>query len=437
MVKRQIPQASFLIFGTGRSGLAAGDFFAARGGRVLFFDQKPPDEAICRRLKQKGYALYVGDHIFPSLLPVDHIIRSPGVRPDHPLLCLARERGAHVATETEWFASLCPATLLAVTGSDGKTTTATLLAEALRMAGKRAYLGGNIGHSLLAELDDMTPSDFAVLELSSFQLMDMHFKASGGILTNLTPNHLNWHKDMAEYQAAKCRLWQCCAHVSAPLGLFDSLPACRFSLSDDERADVFYRDGVVYDKEGPLFRQADMRLCGMHNMANLMAVAACGRDILPRDIFPALAASFTGVPHRMHFVGRHRQIDFFDSSIDTTPSRTAVTLSAMAQMGYRPVVLLGGAQKGLSFAPLLQPLRHYASFAVLFGEAADELAQFLQQAAIPCQKVADMQTAFALALGKANGGAVLLSPACTSFDAFRDFEERGDAFCQLVEGLPL
>lgn len=438
MCVNEIRGASFLVFGSGRSGLAAAEFFAATGGQVRVFDQREIPSATAEILGNKGISCFSGDENFSALLPVDFVVRSPAVRPDHPLLRLAREKGARVDTETGFFASLCPARLFAVTGSDGKTTTATLLAEALRMGGHRVFLGGNIGQSLLPALADMKKEDFAVLELSSFQLMDMTFRALGGIVTNLTPNHLNWHTDMAEYAGAKRRVLLFSDRAVARAGVFPDLPALRFSAEKGAKgADIFLRDGVIYDREGRLFSQSDMFLAGLHNVENLMAAAGLAAPYVPRSVFPALAASFRGVAHRMELVGRHGDTEFFDSSIDTTPYRTGATLAALAGRGRRPVVLLGGAAKGLSFFPLRLPLIRYASSAVLFGAAAARLAEALDGIPVPLYRESDLAAAFsrATALAEKKARCVLLSPACTSFDTFRDYEERGDFFRALVRAL--
>lgn len=439
MCANEIRGASFLIFGTGRSGLAAAHFFAARGGKVAVFDQKEIPSALACALGEEGISCFSGDAVFPSLLPVDYIVRSPAVRPDHPLLALARSKGAKVDTETGWFSALCPARLLTVTGSDGKTTTATLLAEALRLGGHRVFLGGNIGQSLLPFLSDMTKEDFAVLELSSFQLMDMDFRAEGGVVTNLTPNHLNWHKSMAEYAAAKRRVLLFSRIAAARVGVFPELSAIRFTSGKDRQgADVFLADGIVYDQKGQLFAQSDMRIRGLHNLENMMAAAALARPYVKREVFPLLASSFQGVPHRMECIGCKNGICFFDSSIDTTPDRTGATLAALFAEGRRPVVLLGGAEKGLSFSPLRVSLSRYASAAILFGAAKDRLAETLFDSPIPQYREEDLAAAFARAVtvaGAQKNGCILLSPACTSFDAFRDYEERGNFFRALVRAL--
>ena len=333
--------------------------------------------------------------------------------------------------EAEYFSMLCPAPIYAVTGSDGKTTTATMLARLLEASGKRVYLGGNIGRSLLPFLDEMNEMDACVLELSSFQLSDMECRFGTGVVTNLTPNHLDWHKSFAEYTAAKKRLPLLSRRRVLRRGLFGELDAYRFSLDGD--ADFTLKNGVLYGLGLPLVAMSEVRALGKHNLENLLAASAAAADCVTPKTVRAFAHAFGGVRHRMETVARVDGVRFIDSSIDTTPSRTAVTVSALDEDG-RLLLLLGGRGKNLSYEPLCSVLSNKDALCLLFGETEEELALALAARGIRYLRCGSMEHAVAYAMAEAGrGDTVLLSPAATSYDAFRDFEERGDAFRNLIK----
>ncbi|MBP3436988.1 MAG: UDP-N-acetylmuramoyl-L-alanine--D-glutamate ligase [Clostridia bacterium] len=418
-----------VVVGVGRSGLALLSHLRSRGVITFAYDKS---EAGREALLAEGLGevpLLTGED-YRRLPSADFVFRSPGVRPDHPVIRYLQGKGARLCDEITYFAALCPASIVAVTGSDGKSTTASLIAAAIQMAGKKAFLGGNIGRSLLWDLPLMQRGDYAVLELSSFQLMTADLSAISGVITNLAPNHLNWHTDMAEYKGAKERLFSLASRMTVKDGVFPAYRATRFSL--DKKTELFLQDGVVYDREEPLFHTSEVSLVGRFHLENLMAAAGATRGVVPRELFSALAREFRGLPHRLSFVARRRGIDFYNSSIDTSPERTVATLTALAERGISPVVLLGGAEKGLSFAPLPPALRKMARGAVLFGGAREAIAKALDKGGFPYTLCADMEEAIFKAINMAEGGAVLLSPACTAFDAFRDYAERGEVFTQIV-----
>lgn len=417
------------VFGLGRSGRALVTHLVRSGVRVYAFDDAPQDALgdVSLWLSSLGVPLFAGGR---GEARGDFVFRTPSMRPDHPVLCRAALRGAVIMGEAEYFSMLCPAPVYAVTGSDGKTTTATMLARLLAASGKRTYLGGNIGRSLLPFLDEIKEDDACVLELSSFQLSDMECPLDTGVVTNLTPNHLNWHKSFAEYAAAKRRLAELSRRRVLRQGLFEELDAYRFSVDGD--ADFTLRDGMLLGLGLPLLPAADVRVRGRHNLENLLAATAAAAPLVTPHTVRAFARAFGGVAHRMETVARVDGVRFIDSSIDTTPSRTAVTVSALGEQG-RLLLLLGGRGKNLSYEPLCAVLSGTDVLCFLFGETADMLARILSQRGIPFVRCGDMASAVRQAMGEAKrGDTVLLSPAATSYDAFRDFEERGDAFRALV-----
>ncbi|MBQ9736291.1 MAG: UDP-N-acetylmuramoyl-L-alanine--D-glutamate ligase [Clostridia bacterium] len=416
------------VYGLGRSGRALVAHLVALGVRVCAFDDKPREALgdLPRWLSSLGVPLYAGGE---GESRGDFVFRTPAMRPDSPVLCRAALRGATVMGEAEYFARLCPAPIYAVSGSDGKTTTATMLAHLLASGGRRVYLGGNIGRSLLPFLSGMRQEDACVLELSSFQLQDMDTRFAVGVLTNLTPNHLNWHKSFEEYAAAKRRLALSSDLPVLRRGLFEDLDARRFSVEGD--ADFTLRDGVLWGLGVPLCHAAQMRLSGRHNIENLLAAsAAAAGEITPRAV-RELAMRFGGVAHRAEWVCDVRGVRYINSSIDTTPSRTAITLAALSGEG-RLHLLLGGREKGLSYEVLTDALRGKRTLCYLFGESAPVAARALAGTGIAHASFLGMRDAFLAASGAAErGDTVLLSPAATAFDEFVDYEARGECFRRL------
>ena len=417
------------VFGLGRSGRALVTHLVRAGVRVYAFDDAPR-EALGDTplwLSSLGVPLFAGGK---GEARGDFVFRTPAMRPDHKALCRAALRGAVVMGEAEYFATLCPCPILAVTGSDGKTTTSSMLAGLLTASGKRVYLGGNIGKSLLPFLDEMRKDDLCVLELSSFQLLDMECKFHTGVVTNLTPNHLNWHRSLAEYESAKRRLSLLSERRVLRVGLFDEMEALRFSAQTD--ADFTVKDGVIYGLSRPLMRVSDVRVEGQHNLENLLAAAAAAAPYATPAALRRFARAFGGAPHRMELVAVKEGVRYVNSSIDTTPSRTAATLAAQRKNG-RLLVLLGGRGKCLSYEPLCDALASSDTKAFLFGEAEEEMACALSVRGLPYLRCGRMENAFDSAEREAaTGDTVLLSPAATSYDAFLDFEERGNLFRTLV-----
>lgn len=418
------------------------------GMRVCVRDRRTaPPAALPAGVSYRGGEGYLDD------LREEYLFRSPSLRPDLPPLAASVARGAVLSSEWGLFAARTPATVLGVTGSDGKTTTATLAAEMLRaggIAGRRVFLGGNIGVPLTPFLPDMRAEDYAVAELSSFQLMDAPPAPARAVVTNLTENHLNWHRDMAEYTAAKANILGAATHAvlnaespavaamakgRAEKTLFSSRRGRAALLSAfGECHTVTVEEGnLAYDGEA-LFPATTLRLPGVHNLENCMAaiglVYPCLAD---RDAMRRVALQFSGVRHRLERVGCVCGVTYYNSSIDSTPTRTA---AALAALGGKPIILCGGADKGVSFAPLRAALSSHVKAAILFGATREKLFAVLRGADFPCYQRETLSEAVRLAAELAlPGDRVLLSPACTSFDAYANFEERGDAFCRTVAAL--
>ncbi len=392
------------------------------------------------------------------------IFRSPGIRPDIPPFVEAATRGATLTSEMELFLALTPTTVIGITGSDGKTTTTTLTGLFLERACQKrgyghVYVGGNIGTPLLDRVFDMTADDFAVVELSSFQLMNMQRSPHTAAITNLSPNHLNWHVDMDEYVSAKTHIYtgtECrrlvanaenaitlklARNTSLPKTYFSSVKqdASAFALKENDRA-IYERDGTVYlfdgVREHAILQKEDIFLPGRHNLENYMTAIALTDGWVDADTVREIAPVFKGVPHRLEPVREFEGVTYYNSSIDSSPTRTAAALSAMK---IPPIVICGGSDKGTPFEPLAKALCASAKAVILTGQSAPKIRAALmacaevQNGVFPVMEAPDFESAVHLARKTAVAGdVVLLSPACASFDAFQNFMERGERFRSIV-----
>jgi UDP-N-acetylmuramoylalanine--D-glutamate ligase len=400
-----------LVFGLARSGRAAALALAGRGDRVIAVDRAR--ELDVGRLAEAGVEVHLGTEESSLLEGVDVLIKSPGVPAEAPLVTAARERGIPVWSEVELgFRLLRPRPLIGVTGTKGKTTTTELLGAMFRAAGRPVAVGGNIGRPL----SELSPPDDAwvVCELSSFQLEDVHeLELEVAVLLNLVPDHLDRHGTFEAYRAAKLRIFERARHRVVPRGM--GLDGVAFSADDD--------------------LPAEPRIPGAHNRANSAAAAAAARLAgLGDDAIGEALRSFEGVPHRLELVRERDGVRWINDSIATNTFSVQRGIEAYEA----PVrLVLGGRAKGEDFRPFARWLPAQVRAVYLVGEAADELAEALDAAGRPYERVETIAGAVAAAAREAEpGDVVLLSPACASYDQFRDFEERGDEFRRLVEELP-
>ena len=362
------------------------------------------------------------------------------MRPDLPSIARAVAGGSVLTGEIEWVCARSPAPIYGVTGSDGKTTTATLAARLLRAMGYRVWLGGNIGTSLLPHLAEILPTDRVVLELSSFQLMTFSPRLAGAAVTNLTENHLDWHRDMAEYRLAKRRILENAARrvQNARGAIAPELPSLTFS-GTAENANYHLGEGYLMRGEERLAPLSSLYTGATYLAENMLCAAALTGA--PAGAVTTVAADFRGVEHRCEYLGVFRGVHCYDSSIDTTPARTAATLSAFPG---GVTVLAGGRNKNLSLAPLAAALRRHAASVVFFGEAGEEMRAALltaedvggsrDTAGIPPSRyIRDFSAAVEAALAATPvGGTLVLSPAAASFDAFGSYRERAETYKRLL-----
>jgi UDP-N-acetylmuramoylalanine--D-glutamate ligase len=440
-----------LVVGLGRSGVGAAKALAPVAADVRACDEKAADElsAEARELPELGVDLRPGDQA-PSVLDgIDLLIRSPGVPWETPLIVAARKKGVEVIGELELaYRLLVTERLVAVTGSNGKSTTTALLGEIFRRAGRDVVVAGNIGVALTAVAAELEPTTTVVAEVSSFQLEDaVTFRPRVAVLLNLAPDHLDRHGSPAAYYRMKWRLFERqLPEDYAVLNADDESSANRdqlrstvllFGRGAAPGPGVWLAGGdVAFDvdgEQGTLMAAGDVHLPGPHNLSNAMA-AACGAlamDVPPAPIAEALRG-FEGLPHRLEFVAEVSGVRYVNDSKATNVASALTALDAFEG----PVVLIaGGKSKGGDFAALAEAARGKVRVAILYGAARGELAAAFDDV-VPFERVDTVQEAVAKAAAWAHAGdVVLLSPACTSWDQYRDFEERGDDFKKAVAGL--
>ena len=429
--------------------------FLKQGARVIACDRRERELIgnIADELETAGAELKLGEGYLDNL-EVDIIFRTPGMNFHLPELERARKRGIAVTSEMEVFFDLCPATIFAVTGSDGKTTTTTLIAKMLESEGKRVFVGGNIGMPLLPEIENITADDFVVAELSSFQLISMRKSPDVAVVTNVAPNHLDVHKDMDEYVQAKKNIL---LHQNA----FSRTVLNRDNdITEDFRKDVRgqslgfsmsrrLNNGAWLDDNGvlhmayrgidvPVVDRKDIRIFGDHNVENYLTAIAAVWGYVGVDNIKKIAREFGGVEHRIEFVREINGVKYYNDSIASSPTRTIAGLKAFDQ---KVTLIAGGYDKHIPFEPMIPYIVEKVKTIYLCGDTADKIEKCLRDyegynGAPEIVRVKDIAHAVAEAHKNAvSGDIVTLSPACASFDAYPNFVARGNHFKQLVNEL--
>lgn len=439
-------------------------FLTERGAHVTVRDKKSDLGERGELFRRAGGKLILGERYLDGI-DEDVIFRSPGFRPDTPELAAALARGAILTSEIKLFLECCPCPVYAVTGSDGKSTTTTvtslLLEKAFEGSERTVFLGGNIGEPLLHRLDMIKPDDAVAVELSSFQLMDIDCALEAAVITNVTPNHLNWHTGMEEYIEAKARILRHAKRavlnygneitrrlgesLDIPVTYFSRAPIPASSLRQSDSA-VFIENGVIVQYDGAARHEitalGDIKLPGLHNAENYMAASAAAWDAISADDVRTVASTFGGVRHRLQLVLEKDGVAYYNSSIDSSPTRTAAALDALA--GRNIVLICGGYDKKIPYEPLAEAIFTHPGVraVVTTGQTGPRIAELIRghRAFSPdsliLREEADFDDAVRVAASLARqGDCVLLSPASASFDQFENFERRGEHFAELVAGL--
>ena len=404
-------------------------------------------------LENLGVELRLGPGYLEGL-DQEVIFRTPGMHPDTPALAQAKARGSVVTSEMEAFFQVCPCPIIAVTGSDGKTTTTTIISQLMERAGHRVFVGGNIGHPLLAEVPGMVKEDWAVLELSSFQLMTMDRSPRIAVVTNLAPNHLDIHKSMEEYVAAKENIFLYQSPEDKVVLNFDNnitrdfagkAPGrvMFFSRQGGDTSGVYLRDGIIRVNgargDHAVLDTADILLPGAHNVENYMAAIAAVEGLVPDQVIRDYARTFAGVEHRIELVRTLDGVRYYNDSIASSPTRTMAGLRSFRE---KVILIAGGYDKHIPYEPLGPDLVAHVKLLILTGATAPKIRAAAEGApgydpqALPILETEDLAAAVAEARRQAQpGDVVILSPASASFDRYKNFMERGQAFKDLVNGL--
>lgn len=401
------------------------------------------------RLSALGADFCLGEDYLEEL-DFDVVFRTPGLMPFDPHLAEFVSRGGELTSEMELFMKLCPCRIIAVTGSDGKTTTTTIISELLKAQGYTVHLGGNIGRPLLCDVDLMKASDFAVLELSSFQLHSMSCRPDAAVITNISPNHLDKHKDYRDYYDAKSYIFsnqrECDRLV---LNLDNEISGyyagkakssiSYFSRNNEVSSGVYCENGAIFRAKNGVSQKimdaCEIKLPGTHNLENYMAAFAATEGFVSDAVCLKVAREFAGVEHRLETVRVKDGVTYINDSIGTSPSRTAAGLHSLPT---KPILIAGGYDKHIPFDSLGDEICLYAKALILTGATSEKILNAVKASehyddTFPINMIDDFTEAVLKAASIADeGDIVLLSPACAAFDKFKNFAERGRYFKKIV-----
>ena len=449
--KYNVAGKNITAIGIGISNLPLIKYLVSLGANVTACDRRSAEDLgeNYTELEKLGVKFNLGDGYLNNLSG-DMIFKTPGMRYDVPELLKAKENGSIVTSEMEVFFEVCPSHIIAVTGSDGKTTTTTLIHKMMTDAGYKTWLGGNIGNPLLTDTEKMKENDWVILELSSFQLHTMRKSPEIAVITNISPNHLDMHKDYKEYIDAKknIMLYQnegdtlivnADNQVTADIGKSANGAVKYFSRNG--MADVYLDGNIIKRGIVEILNIKDIKIPGMHNVENYMAAIAAVSGLVSKEVIVNVAKTFGGVEHRIELVRTLDGVKYYNSSIDSSPNRTINTLRVFPN---KVIMIAGGKDKGIPYDEIGPALAEHVKVLILIGATSDKIQEALDAEInktgngkdIEVIRATSYENAVNTARSKAHDGdVVLLSPASTSFDMFRNFEERGNLFKKIVNEL--
>lgn len=441
------------VIGLGVSNKPLIEYLFNIGAKITVFDnrnQEKIDEDIWNKVIELDLKYSIGDEYLKDLQGFDYIFRSPSCRPDLPEIVAEVERGAILTSEIEQVLKLTPCKTIGITGSDGKTTTTSLIYEILKRK-YNCFLGGNIGTPLFTKISEMKPEDIVVLELSSFQLMNMEISTDIAVVTNITPNHLNVHKDYQEYIDSKANIFTHQNEDGLLVINYDNDITKNFAKLTNGRVKFFSRkeklpNGVIFDEgivkscDNDLRRhvisQKDVKIRGLHNIENICAAVAATEDLVDTETQKEAISEFDGVEHRLEFVRQIDGVKWYNDSVSSSPVRTIAGLNSYDE---KIVLIAGGRDKNLDYSIIGKPIVDNVSKLVLMGETADKIKNAVQielekqSKTMLIIKVTNLKDAVDNAKKLAKPGEIVLfSPASTSFDMFKSFADRGIKFKEEV-----
>lgn len=445
------------IIGMGVSNLPLLDYFYDKNAKVTVFDKNTPSDEIMEKINKYRYEVEIGEYNLSRLNGFDIIFRSPSVLPTREELVTAANKGAIITSEIEMVLKLAPCKIIGVTGTEGKTTTTSIIYEILKSSGKNCFLGGNIGKPIFTEIKNMKPEDIVVLELSSFQLMGMRVSPDISVVTNMYPDHLNIHSSYEEYQQAKKNIFLHQNENGVVILNYDNEITRKFA--DEVKSNLVYfsslqklKNGYVYDRKDEtikryangksenILKKQEIKLRGIHNYENICAALAATASIVDEKSQIKAIKEFNGVEHRLEFVRELNGVKYYNDSIGTSPASTIAGLNAFDE---NIILLAGGSDKGLDYTEIGETIAKKVRVLLLTGPTAEKIENATKLAMNKAGKETveiihckDLQEAVSMANEKAKSGEiVLMSPASASFDAFKNFIERGIKFKEFVNNL--
>ncbi|AGX41208.1 UDP-N-acetylmuramoyl-L-alanine--D-glutamate ligase [Clostridium saccharobutylicum] len=440
------------VVGIGVSNIPLINFLLDLGAKVTAFDRKSKDELgdVAIDFDNKGVKLELGEGYLDNLTGFDVIFKTPSMRIDSEALIKVKEEGSYITSEMEEFVRYTKGKVYGITGSDGKTTTTTIISKILEEQGYKTWVGGNIGTPLFSQIENIKEEDRVVLELSSFQLMTMNEAIDVAICTNLAPNHLDMHKDMQEYIDAKKNIF---LHQNKE----DILVVNReneitynfekeakgivreFSSKREIKDGAYYKDGVLYVEGKEVCKKDNIVIKGMHNVENYLAAFIATKDDVSIESMKKVAESFGGVEHRCEFIREIDGVKYYNDSIASSPTRTLAGLRAFDE---KVIIIAGGYDKHIPFEPLAYEGYPYIKELILMGATKDKIKAVFDK--LEKEKGVKVNIKMAESLEEAtniskeiavSGDIVTLSPACASFDMYPNFMVRGNKFKEIVNNL--
>ncbi|MDY4079485.1 MAG: UDP-N-acetylmuramoyl-L-alanine--D-glutamate ligase [Clostridium sp.] len=440
------------VVGIGVSNIPLINFLYKLGANVTAFDMKTESELgeVAQDFKKKGIELILGEGYLNKLTGFEVVFKTPSMRIDSEALVRAKEEGAYITSEMEEFVRYCKGKIYAVTGSDGKTTTTTIISKLLIEEGYKTWVGGNIGTPLFSKIEEIDEKDMVVLELSSFQLMTMNLPIDVAICTNLAPNHLDMHKDMQEYIDAKKNIYLYQENddvlvVNIENDITNSFKkeakgeVREFSSKQKVQNGAYYENGTLYLDGKEVCKKDDIVIKGMHNVENYLAAFAATKDDVSIKSMKKVAETFSGVEHRCELVRELNGVKYYNDSIASSPTRTLAGLRAFDK---KVIIIVGGYDKHIPFEPLAYEGYPYIKELIIMGATKDKIKAAFDKLEeekgikVNMHFVNDMEEAVNKAKELAKkGDVVTLSPACASFDMFKNFAVRGNVFKKIVNEL--
>lgn len=449
------------IIGLGVSNYPLLDYFYDKNAKVTVFDKKQLSDEAMQKINKYRYEVEVGEDNLSRLHGFDIIFRSPSMLPTKPEFVKEVENGAILTSEIEMCIKLAPCKIIGVTGTEGKTTTTSIIYEICKKAGYKCFLGGNIGTPIFTQIEEMTPNDLVILELSSFQLMNMPVSPDIAVVTNMFPDHLNIHKSYEEYQEAKKQIF---LHQDKDgILVLNKDNEITRNFADEAKGKVVYfsstqklKDGYVYDREDEMIKhcvngkcqeimnKSDIKLRGIHNYENICSAIAATESLADTTTQVEAIKEFKGVEHRLEFVRELNGVKYYNDSIGTSPASTMAGLNAFDE---NIILLAGGSDKGLDYKEIGETIARKVGTLILTGPtsekienatriALDEMNEGKDKRDIEIIHTSNLEESVKMAKISAKpGDIVLLSPASASFDAFKNFMERGQKFKDFVNEL--